>query len=88
MIGLLAVTLPYAHLWSSWCRQADPALQDESFLSDSHSVILCPSTFKTSPITLFPDGPSLLRASPTLLQEDVVLRQGIDNFGWHVRCPP
>ncbi|KAK4701759.1 hypothetical protein P7C70_g4471, partial [Phenoliferia sp. Uapishka_3] len=58
---------------------------DDSLISESQASILTPPTFNVSPIKKYPDGNSLLHAAPTLAQEDVILRQGIDFFGWHHR---
>lgn len=48
------------------------------------AAIMHSATFVPSPVLAYPDGASLLAVAPNVLEERIILDQGLDTFGWHV----
>lgn len=47
--------------------------------------IMTPPSAGPSPVSIYPDGASLLAVAPNVLEERIILDHGLDSFGWHVR---
>ncbi|GAA5895680.1 hypothetical protein JCM6882_000367 [Rhodosporidiobolus microsporus] len=70
----------------TWAEQEKlpPADDDAPPSSPSHQLaILPPETQVESPMSRFPDGPSLQAVDPGPLAESVLLEVGLDLFGFH-----
>lgn len=46
--------------------------------------ILPAASAALSPVSVYPDGASLLAVAPSRLEEQVILHTGLDMLGWHV----
>lgn len=87
-VNLEFFALGRPRVWTESSVAAAPAGEDDGSSSPSHRLaILPPEGQPESPVSMFPNGQALFNAAPTPDQEDIVFRQGLEQYGFHVALP-